>query len=103
MATPTPKDQVKLVLLGDTGVGKTSIVTNFVTDQYSPDTEATVGATFLSKTITLEDKVIRFQIWDTAGQERYKSLARMYYNDAQAAIIVYDITKPSSYAGLKAW
>ena len=82
MATPTLKDQVKLVLLGDTGVGKTSIVTNFVTDNFAPDTEATVGATFLSKTITLEDKVIRFQIWDTAGQERYKSLARMYYNDA---------------------
>jgi small GTP-binding protein len=82
MAMPSAKDQVKLVLLGDTGVGKTSIVERFVTDSHNSDTEATVGATFLSKTIQIEGKTIRFQIWDTAGQERYRSLAKMYYNDA---------------------
>ena len=95
--------QVKVVLLGDSGVGKSSIVLRFVADNFKSDAEATIGASYMGKILQFNDKMIKFNIWDTAGQERYHSLAKMYYRDATAAIIVYDITKRDSYEGLKRW
>lgn len=95
--------QVKLVLLGDSGVGKSSIVLRFVADNFKEDTDATIGASYMSKMLQIQEKAIKFNIWDTAGQERYHALAKMYYRDASAAILVYDITKRSSFAGLKTW
>ena len=68
--------EVKVVLLGDTGVGKSSLVLRFVTNNFKPHSESTIGASFMSKTITSNNKQIKFQIWDTAGQEKYHSLAR---------------------------
>lgn len=95
--------EVKVVLLGDTGVGKSSLVLRFVTNNFKPYSESTIGASFMSKMITVNSKQIKFQIWDTAGQEKYHSLAPMYYRGAAAAIIVYDITRPNTFNTLKGW
>merc|ERR1712000_233655 len=88
--------QFKLVLLGESAVGKSSLVLRFVKDQFDDYRESTIGAAFLTQTITLE-------IWDTAGQERYKSLAPMYYRNANCAVVVYDITQSASLDKAKAW
>jgi len=88
--------QVKLVLLGESAVGKSSIVLRFVNNEYQDNKEPTIGAAFLTQRCKLDDRIIKFEIWDTAGQERFHSLAPMYYRNAQAAVIVYDITKPVS-------
>lgn len=83
MATGTTTDggkprEVKVVLLGDTGVGKSSLVLRFVTNNYKPYSESTIGASFMSKVVMSNGKQIKFQIWDTAGQEKYHSLARKF-------------------------
>jgi len=93
----------KLVLLGDTAVGKSCLVVRFVRDEFFEFQEPTIGAAFLTQTVALDDATIKFEIWDTAGQERYRSLAPMYYRGAAAAIVVYDITNPESFAGAKGW
>ncbi|KAF9328354.1 hypothetical protein BG006_008455 [Podila minutissima] len=95
--------QVKLVLLGEAAVGKSSLVLRFVNDEFQENKEPTIGAAFLTQKCRLEDKVIKFEIWDTAGQERFHSLAPMYYRNAQAAVIVYDVTKASSLVKAKSW
>eukprot|EP01031_Cornospumella_fuschlensis_P029341 gene29341-35419_t len=95
--------EVKVVLLGDTGVGKSSLVLRFVTNSFRPYSESTIGASFMSKLITVNSKPIKFQIWDTAGQEKYHSLAPMYYRGAAAAILVYDITREASFKTLQSW
>ena len=84
--------QYKLVLLGDSAVGKSSLVLRFVRGQFFEYQESTIGAAFLTQTVALNDTTVKFEIWDTAGQERYHSLAPMYYRGAAAAIVVYDIT-----------
>lgn len=75
--TEKPRE-VKVVLLGDTGVGKSSLVLRFVTNSFKPYSESTIGASFMSKLVMVNGRQIKFQIWDTAGQEKYKSLARKY-------------------------
>lgn len=110
---------IKIVLLGDCSVGKTSIALRFVNNEFNHYTESTIGASFLSKAIQVKipgistkdqttssnvpTKKIRLQIWDTAGQEKYHALAPMYYRGAQAAILVYDISNPQSFEHLKIW
>jgi len=93
----------KLVLLGDTAVGKSCLVVRFVRDEFFEFQEPTIGAAFLTQTVALDDATVKFEIWDTAGQERYRSLAPMYYRGAAAAIVVYDITNQDSFAGAKSW
>jgi len=95
--------QFKLVLLGDTSVGKSSIVIRFVKGQFSEYQESTIGAAFLTQTVPVQDCTVKFEIWDTAGQERYHSLAPMYYRGAAAAIVVYDITSQESFHRAKSW
>ncbi|KZT55923.1 ras-domain-containing protein [Calocera cornea HHB12733] len=95
--------QVKLVLLGEAAVGKSSVVMRFVQNDFSENKEPTIGAAFLTQKCRLEDRVLRYEIWDTAGQERFHSLAPMYYRNAQAAVVVYDITKASSLEKAKSW
>lgn len=99
----TKAREVKVVLLGDTGVGKSSLVLRFVTNNFKPYSESTIGASFMSKMIMVDDTPIKYQIWDTAGQEKYHSLAPMYYRGAAAAIVVYDITRKQSLVTLKNW
>ena len=95
--------QFKLVLLGDSAVGKSSLVLRFVRGQFFEYQESTIGAAFLTQTVALNDTTVKFEIWDTAGQERYHSLAPMYYRGAAAAIVVYDITSPLSFQRAKNW
>jgi len=95
--------QFKLVLLGESAVGKSSLVLRFVKGQFLEFQESTIGAAFLTQTVCLNDLTVKFEIWDTAGQERYHSLAPMYYRGAQAAIVVYDITSRDSFERAKAW
>merc|ERR1712100_242591 len=93
----------KLVLLGNTAVGKSCLVVRFVRDEFFEFQEPTIGAAFLTQTLNLGDVSVKFEIWDTAGQERYRSLAPMYYRGAAAAIVVYDITNKDSFNGAKSW
>merc|ERR1711907_611457 len=95
--------QFKLVLLGDSAVGKSSLVLRFVRGQFFEYQESTIGAAFLTQTLTLQDTTVKFEIWDTAGQERYHSLAPMYYRGAAAAIVVYDITNRDTFQRAKQW
>ncbi|KAJ2745206.1 GTP-binding protein of the rab/ypt [Coemansia sp. BCRC 34301] len=94
----------KVVLLGESAVGKSSIVTRFTRDQFDQYKESTIGAAFLTKEIALDaSNTANLHIWDTAGQERYKSLAPMYYRNAAAAVVVYDITQAASFERAKSW
>lgn len=98
-----PSSSVKLVLLGEAAVGKSSLVLRFVNNDFQENKEPTIGAAFLTQKIQLPNRVIKFEIWDTAGQERFASLAPMYYRNAQAALVVYDLTKPTSLVKAKHW
>ncbi|KAG7128246.1 Vacuolar protein sorting-associated protein 21 like [Verticillium longisporum] len=90
-----PSSSVKLVLLGEAAVGKSSLVLRFVNNDFQENKEPTIGAAFLTQKCNLPTRTIKFEIWDTAGQERFASLAPMYYRNAQAALVVYDLTKPT--------
>ncbi|OAX83277.1 hypothetical protein ACJ72_02370 [Emergomyces africanus] len=102
-AGPKPSSSVKLVLLGEAAVGKSSLVLRFVNNDFQENKEPTIGAAFLTQKCSLPTRTIKFEIWDTAGQERFASLAPMYYRNAQAALVVYDLTKPSSLTKAKHW
>ena len=96
--------EYKLVLLGDTSVGKTSIVLRFIKGSYDEYQESTIGAAFFTQTLSISGEYsCKFEIWDTAGQERYESLAPMYYRGASSAIIVYDITNTESFDRANFW
>lgn len=84
----------KLVLLGDSSVGKTSLVHRFTTDTFDSHQANTIGAAFTQKKYTADGKTVSLEIWDTAGQERYKSLTPMYYRNARAALVCFDISAP---------
>ncbi|CAK9436788.1 uncharacterized protein LODBEIA_P13100 [Lodderomyces beijingensis] len=109
LSQPQPQSQrfaqFKLVLLGESAVGKSSIVHRFVKNTFDDMRESTIGAAFLTQSITIpeSDVTVKFDIWDTAGQERYKSLAPMYYRNANAALCVYDITSSSSFKKAQDW
>ncbi len=91
----------KVVLLGDTSVGKSCLANRFVNDSFFEFQEPTIGAAFMTRNLEVGNYNIRYEIWDTAGQERYRSLAPMYYRGAMAAVIVYDITQEDSFKGAK--
>jgi len=100
---PKPSSSVKLVLLGEAAVGKSSLVLRFVNNDFQENKEPTIGAAFLTQKCNLPTRTIKFEIWDTAGQERFASLAPMYYRNAQSALVVYDLTKPTSLIKAKHW
>ncbi|KAH0790919.1 Ras-related protein Rab-5B [Histomonas meleagridis] len=95
--------EVKLVMLGSTTVGKTSIVTRLTKGFFNGESTSTIGTAFLSKTIPVDDIQVKIQIWDTGGSERYRAMAPMYFQNADAAIIVYDITSAESFADVETW
>ena len=93
----------KVVLLGDSGVGKTCIISRYISGAFDQNSPSTNGASYASKIITFENlnKTISLDIWDTAGQEKYKSLTKFFYKDAAAAILVYDITQKVTFENMK--
>ena len=93
----------KLVLIGDSGVGKTNILSRYISNEFSYSTKSTVGVEFGSKIIKRDDKLIKIQIWDTAGQERYKSITSAYYKGAKGAFVVYDITRKDTFVNVDKW
>ena len=93
----------KLVLIGDSGVGKTNILTRYTKNEFSLATQATVGVEFGSKIIKKNDKLIKLQIWDTAGQERYKSITSAYYKGSKGAFVVYDISRKPTFENVDKW
>ena len=98
-------DQIKVVMLGDSSVGKTSIVRRVVNDSFSPNTKPTELSDVNTLPLTMKEfpKPIIFQIWDTAGQEKYHSIASFYYKHVSAAIVVFDMTNEKSFDGAKKW
>jgi len=93
----------KVVLIGGQSTGKTSIVQRFNNGGFNPNNPSTVGAAFFSAQFSIDNKQIKLEIWDTAGSEKYKSLTPMYYRDARAAIIVFDVTSPVSLEQASEW
>jgi Ras-related protein Rab-11A len=93
----------KIVLIGDSGVGKTNILSRYINNEFSLATQSTVGVEFGSKIIKKNGKVIKLQIWDTAGQERYKSITSAYYKGSRGAFVVYDITRKTTYDNIDKW
>ena len=96
-------DTVKIVLLGESGVGKTCIISQFISGVFNPDTITSLSAQFITKTVEYKNlnKKLKFEIWDTAGQERFRSLAKIFYRDAKVIFLVYDITSKKSFEELK--
>ncbi|KAH0473106.1 MAG: hypothetical protein KVP17_003161 [Porospora cf. gigantea B] len=93
----------KVVLIGDSGVGKSNLLSRFTRDEFNKDTKSTIGVEFATKSVPIDDKVVKAQIWDTAGQERYRALTSAYYRGAVGAVIIYDITRESSFNNVVRW
>lgn len=92
----------KIVLIGEAGVGKTSIIMQFVDQTFQEEIQSSAGGTYCSKTLSYStNKYLNIELWDTAGQERYRSLTKMFYADANAAVLVYDITRKETFDELK--
>ena len=97
-------DQIfKIIIIGDSGVGKSCVLMRFVDDVYTDHYTTTIGVDFKIKTIHHNDQVIKLQIWDTAGQERFRTITSSYYRGDNAIIMMYDVTVPDSFANIKHW
>ena len=95
-------ESFKVVLVGESGVGKTSIITQYIDQTFQKDLQSTTGGTFSTKSVECDGgKILKFEIWDTAGQEKYRALAKVFYKNAAVCILVYDITRRSSFDELK--
>ncbi|XP_074563303.1 ras-related protein RABA4d-like [Curcuma longa] len=93
----------KVVLIGDSAVGKSQLLARFARNEFNLDSKATIGVEFQTRTITIDHKTIKAQIWDTAGQERYRAVTSAYYRGAVGAMLVYDITKRQSFDHVTRW
>ena len=94
----------KVVLIGESGVGKTSIISRYTNNTFEENIMSTTGASYCGKAMTFDEyggKTIKFEIWDTAGQEKYRALTKIFYKDAAVAILVYDITRRKSFDEIK--
>jgi Ras-related protein Rab-7A len=103
MATNRKKVLLKVIILGDSGVGKTSLMNQYVNKKFTNQYKATIGADFLTKEVMIDDKLVTMQIWDTAGQERFQSLGVAFYRGADCCVLVYDLTAPKSFESLESW
>lgn len=93
----------KVVLVGDSGVGKTNLLSRFTRNEFNAESKSTIGVEFATRNVQIKGKTVRAQIWDTAGQERYRAITSVYYRGAVGALVVYDITKTQSYENLSKW
>ena len=95
--------KLKIVVVGDSGVGKTNLIRRFIQDDFQSNSKATVGVEFFSKSFKMNDNVFKIEIWDTAGQERYKSITAAYYKGAKGGLVVYDVTSKTSFDNVDNW
>jgi small GTP-binding protein len=93
----------KVVLIGDSGVGKSNLLSRFTRNEFNLETKSTIGVEFATRSIRTEGKTIKAQIWDTAGQERYRAITSAYYRGAVGALLVYDISKHSTFKNVSRW
>ena len=93
----------KIILIGDTSVGKTNILSKYLTDEFDAKSKATVGVEFGVKNFKIENNIVKVQIWDTAGEERYRSITNAYYKGAKGSLLVYDITNKKSFENVEKW
>jgi len=97
------KQLYKVIIVGDSGVGKTSLLNQYVNQRYTQQYRATVGADFLAKEVMVDDRLITLQIWDTAGQERFQSLGGAFYRGADCCVLTFDLTNAKSFESLDNW
>lgn len=93
----------KIVMIGDSGVGKSNLLSRFVDNSFNMDSKPTIGVEFATKNINIEGKSIKNQIWDTAGQERFRAITNAYYRGAVGAIIAFDLTKSKTFENVQKW
>lgn len=93
----------KVVLIGDSGVGKSNLLSRFTRNEFNLDSKSTIGVEFATRSIQIDNKTIKAQIWDTAGQERYRAITSAYYRGAVGALLVYDISKSLSFENVTRW
>lgn len=94
---------LKVIILGDSGVGKTSLMNQYVNKKFSNQYKATIGADFLTKEVLVDDRLVTMQIWDTAGQERFQSLGVAFYRGADCCVLAYDVNNSRSFESLDQW
>ena len=95
--------KLKIVVIGDSRVGKTNLIKRFITNTFNQNSKSTLGVEFISKLYKIKNHIFKIEIWDTAGQERYKSITSVYYKGAKGALVVYDITSKISFNNLDKW
>ena len=100
---PKAEYMFKCVIIGDTGVGKSNLLSRFARDEFTKDSKSTIGVEFATRQIEHDGKTIEAQVWDTAGQERYRAITAAYYRGAIGALLVYDITKRESFENCERW
>ena len=93
----------KVVLIGDSGVGKSNLLSRFTRNEFNLESKSTIGVEFATRSIQVDNKTIKAQIWDTAGQERYRAITSAYYRGAVGALLVYDIAKHLTYENVERW
>ncbi|XP_027064741.1 ras-related protein YPT3 [Coffea arabica] len=93
----------KLVLIGDSGVGKSNLLSRFTRNEFNLESKSTIGVEFATRSLNVDSKVIKAQIWDTAGQERYRAITSAYYRGAVGALLVYDVTRRSTFENVERW
>merc|ERR1712211_36727 len=109
MAQGTPRAEddydylFKVVIIGDSGVGKSNLLSRFTRNEFHLDSKSTIGVEFATRSIQHDGKIIKAQIWDTAGQERYRAITSAYYRGAVGALLVYDISKQATFKNVERW
>ncbi|ORY94492.1 vacuolar biogenesis protein [Syncephalastrum racemosum] len=103
MSSGRKKVLLKVIILGDSGVGKTSLMNQYVNKKFSSQYKATIGADFLTKEVLVDDRLVTMQIWDTAGQERFQSLGVAFYRGADCCVLAYDVNNGKSFESLDQW
>jgi len=93
----------KVVLIGDSGVGKSNLLSRFTRNEFNLESKSTIGVEFATRSINVDSKTVKAQIWDTAGQERYRAITSAYYRGAVGALLVYDIAKHATYVNVTRW
>lgn len=94
---------VKVILVGDSGVGKTNLLKRYTRDEFDANNRATIGVDFSAMEYDFKGKTVKVQFWDTAGQEKYRAIAESYYRSAHGALVVFDLTQKRSFEGLSNW